>query len=201
MIRQVWSRLQLLFAQGVGHRVTHDKIQVSVFEDDAPPNVDRVEPYGFSYRPKPGCQAYLVFPSGDRSHGIALVVGDRKFNMTLAEGEVAIHDDEGNHVHIQRDGVIEVKAKTKVLADTPLFETTQHCKIGGNLEVAGNTLTHGGNTANSGFYGAGGGAAECKSGLRVTNGGVHTDSLRSDTAIVDPHKHDTPCGLSGVPIA
>lgn len=168
MIGQVWRRLTLLVAQGVGRLVSHDRVQVTILDDDNPPRVDRIEPYGFSYRPKPGCQVFMVFPNGDRSHGLALVIGDKQYNMELAEGEVAIHDDEGNHVHIKRGGTVEVKAATKVLADTPLFETTQDALIGGNLHVKGNTLTDGGNTANAGFYGANGGAAECKSGLKVT---------------------------------
>lgn len=142
MIGQVWRRLQLLFAQGAGVMTTHRKVQVTILDadDDIPPNIDRVEPYGFSYRPpRKGFQAYLAFPGGDRSYGVALIIGDRRYQMELVEGEVALHDDEGNHVHLKRGGIIEAKAATKVIADTPLFETTHDAKIGGNLVVAGTT--------------------------------------------------------------
>ena len=128
----VWHRLQLLFAHGVGLLLGQDKAQARVLDEEILPNIDRVEPYGFSYRPKPGCQTYLLFPSGDRSYGVALVIGDRKYNMRLQEGEVAIHDDEGNHVHLARGGNIEInaantvtiKAGTKVRVEAPLLEVT-----------------------------------------------------------------------------
>ena len=67
MIGQVWARLQLLFAQGVGLMIGADKVQARVLADEPLNNLSRVEPYGYSYRPKPGCQTYLLFPSGDRS--------------------------------------------------------------------------------------------------------------------------------------
>ncbi|MDR0673314.1 MAG: phage baseplate assembly protein [Zoogloeaceae bacterium] len=128
----VWQRLQLLFAHGVGLLLGHEKAQARVLDEEILPNLDRVEPYGFSYRPKPGCQTYLLFPSGDRSYSVALVIGDKQYNMQLQEGEVAIHDDEGNYVHLQRGGnivvnaaqTVTVKAGTKVRLETPLLEVT-----------------------------------------------------------------------------
>lgn len=144
MIEQVWNRLQLLVAQGVGTLIGADKVQVAVLDGEPLNNIKRVEPYGFSYRPKPGSQTYLLFPSGDRSYGVALVIGDKRYQMTLVEGEVAIHDDEENWVHIKRGGIIEAKAATKVIAETPLFETSGDAKIGGNLTVIGKTESTGG---------------------------------------------------------
>jgi phage gp45-like len=140
-VKDVWNRLRLLFAHGVGTLISADKVQVRVLDGEPLNNIRRVEPYGFSYRPKPGCQTYLLFPSGDRSYGVAIVVGDKRYQMELIEGEVALHDDENNYVHIKRGGIIEVKATAKVIADTPLFETTHDAKIGGNLEVVGTSLT------------------------------------------------------------
>jgi phage baseplate assembly protein V len=144
MIGQIWTRLQLVIAQGVGTLIGAEVVQCHVLDDETLSNVKRVEPYGFSYRPKAGCQTYLMFPSGDRAHGIAIVIGDKRYQMTLVEGEVAIHDDEENFVHIQRGGTIYVKAATEVIADTPLFRTTQDAEVGGNLVVNGRTISNGG---------------------------------------------------------
>lgn len=148
MNSQIWARLQLLFAQGVGLLVGADKVQARVLDDDIPPNIHRAEPYGYSYRPKAGCQTYLLFPSGDRSYGVAIIIGDKRYQMNLVEGEVAIHDDEENWVHIKRGGIIEAKAATKVIADTPLFETTGDAKIGGKLTALGGIDVSGGFTVN-----------------------------------------------------
>lgn len=106
-MQQIWARLQLLFAHGVVTLVGADKLQAKVLDNEVLNNLARVEPYGFSYRPKPGAQAYLLFPAGDRSYGVAIVVGDKRYQMTLLEGEVAIHDDQLNHsIKLGREGIV-----------------------------------------------------------------------------------------------
>lgn len=145
---QVWNRLQLLHAQGVGTLIGADKVQVKVLDGETLDNIDRVEPYGFSNRPHPGCRAYLSFPSGDRSYGVALIIGDKQYQMDLQEGEVALHDDEGNHVLMKRGGIVEVAANTKVIAQTPLFATSGDAQVGGKLTVLGGIEITGPATAN-----------------------------------------------------
>jgi phage baseplate assembly protein V len=119
MADPVFRRLQLLFAHGVARLIGHQKVQARVLADEVLPNIDRVEPYGFSYRPKAGAQAYLLFPAGDRSYGVAILIGDKQYNMELEAGEVALHDDEGNYVLIQREGHIEVNAAQKITLKAP----------------------------------------------------------------------------------
>ena len=160
MINQVWARVKLLIAQGRGTLVKSHSVQSTVLDDEVL-TAKRVQPYGLSYYPKPGCEVYMVFPAGNRAQGIALVVGDKRYQMTLTEGEVALHDDLGNHVHIQRGGVIKVTATSKVIADTPLFETTGNALIGGDLQVSGHI------TAVEGYYGAGGSAAVMQGGVNI----------------------------------
>ncbi|WFP51434.1 phage baseplate assembly protein [Methylomonas sp. EFPC3] len=104
-MQQIWNRLQLLFSQGVATLVGADKVQARVLDNEILDNLARVEPYGFSYRPKPGAQVYLAFPAGDRSYGVALVVGDRRYQVELQAGEVALHDDIGHVIKLGRDGI------------------------------------------------------------------------------------------------
>lgn len=121
MSNQIWNRLQLVFAQGVATLVGAGKVQARVLDNEVLDNLNRIEPYGFSYRPKPGAQVYLAFPSGDRSYGVALVVGDKRYQLDLQEGEVAIHDDELNHrITLTRSGiVIEGGGHDVVITDAP----------------------------------------------------------------------------------
>lgn len=136
MMQQVWHRLQLLFAQGRGLRVGRDKIQVKIQDAETPPNVDRVELYGFNHWPLEGCQAYINFPSGDRSYGIAVIVGDRRYQLALVQGEVAINDDLGQKVHLTRSGIvidgaglpITLTNAPKVRIESPLLEVTGQIK-------------------------------------------------------------------------
>lgn len=205
MIAQVWRRLQLMFAVGTGELIGNDKVQVTILDGEVLNNIDRVEPYGLSYRPKKGCRAYILFPSGDRARGFALVIGDKRYQMDLQEGEVALHDDEGNHIHLKRGGIIEAKAATKVIADTPLFETTHNAKIGGNLEVVGTSKLTGhvdcgadvvavGNVSAAvvlagGFSSLAGGAGVMAQGLQVN--GAFTVNGKS---IDQNHAHTAPAG-------
>lgn len=157
--QQIWARLQLMFAQGKLTAVGAGKVQVRVLDDEVLDGVRHAMPYGFSHHPTGG-EAYVMFASGDRSQGIALVVGDKRYTMSLGGGEVAIHDADGNHVHIKAGGEIEVKASAKVTADCPLFETTGDVKIGGNLVVVGEAQA-------AGFYGQDGSAATLAGGAQV----------------------------------
>lgn len=185
MIGQIWNRLQLIYAQGLGLMIGKDKLQARLLDGEPLHNLDRVEPYGFSYRPKPGCRPHLVFPAGDRSYGVALIIADRRYQMDIVEGEVAIHDDEENWVHIKRGGTIHVKAATAVFAETPLFCTSGDAEIGGNLVVNGRT------NSNDGYYGADGGVAQMASGLDVTGEFAVNGKNVSDT-----HTHTCAAGGS-----
>lgn len=132
MMGQIFRRLQLMVAQGVVTMVGQDKIQAMVLDGEVLSNIKRVEPYGFSHRPHTGAQAYLVFPNGDRSQGIALIVGDRQYNLELKDGEVALHDDMGQKVHLTRTGIvvdgagkpITLQNAPEVIADVPVLKCT-----------------------------------------------------------------------------
>jgi len=129
MMGQIWNRLQLLFAHGVGLLIGAEFIQVRVLDGEILRKIFRAEPYGYSYRPKPGCQPYMLFPAGDRSYGVAIVIGDKRYQVDLVEGEVAVHDDQGQKVHLTRGGIvidgagkpILIHNTPEVYADTPLF--------------------------------------------------------------------------------
>jgi phage gp45-like len=44
--------------------------------------------------------------SGNRSHGVVLVMGDRRFRVIgLANGDTCFHRDDGQQVHMQADGM------------------------------------------------------------------------------------------------
>lgn len=194
-MNQVFDRLKLMIAKSLGLRIGADKVQVRVLDEEPLSNIERVEPYGYSYRPKAGSEVYVVFPNGDRTFGMALIIGDKRYQMTLQEGEVGLHDDEGNWVHIKRDGVIEVKAAARVIADTPLFETTHDAKIGGDLLVMGQT------TSNQGYGGAGagsGGRAWLRNGVLIENGTeTHGPLTNNDKNVGHNHTHPVNANHTG----
>jgi phage baseplate assembly protein V len=86
-------------------------LQLSLRQGEAKDNIEHVEPYGYTSCPHTGAEAITIFFDGDRSHGVAVVVGDRRYRLQgLEAGEVALHDDQGQKVHLKRD---------KILVETP----------------------------------------------------------------------------------
>jgi phage gp45-like len=78
-------------------------------------NVEVIHPYGFTAVPLPpqnendsaAAEAIVVYLDGDMSHPVALAIGDRRYRLTgLKDGEVALHDDQGQKVHVTRDGIV-----------------------------------------------------------------------------------------------
>lgn len=138
-MNQMWNRLQLLFGVGKALLVGRDTVQVSLLDEEILANIARVEPFGFSSHPLEGGQAYIVFPSGDRSYGVCLLVGDKRYQLDLLPGESALHDHLGNFVKIKQGGIVEVSASTKVVITSPSTE------MSGDLHVMGqvfNGSTH-----------------------------------------------------------
>lgn len=109
MLKQIWNRLQLLASSGTITLINGNKAQVKVLDEEVLGNIKLVTPFGFGHKPKPGSQAYMVFPAGDRSFGIALIVGDSRYDLELAEGGVGLHDPSGSYVRLNNDGGIELK--------------------------------------------------------------------------------------------
>jgi len=96
-------------------------------------DLEHFESYGFTSRPHPGAEVVTMFFDGDRSHGVIIVAADRRYRLAALEyGEVALHDDQGQSVHLTRDGIvvnggglpITFTNTPKVRFETPQFEVT-----------------------------------------------------------------------------
>lgn len=82
-------------------------LQMRLLAKEVKDDVEHFEPYGFTSAPASGAEGIALFLDGDRSHGIVVVVADRRYRLTgLATGEVALHDDLGQKVHLTRAGIV-----------------------------------------------------------------------------------------------
>ncbi|MCZ0823717.1 phage baseplate assembly protein V [Dickeya solani] len=105
-------------------------LQIKMAADELKADIEHIEPYGFTSAPHAGAEAVAVYMDGDRSHGVVLVVGDRRYRIAgLQAGEVALYTDEGDSVILKRGRVIEVTTETfivnateKMTVNTPLLE-------------------------------------------------------------------------------
>jgi phage gp45-like len=87
----------------------------SVFANEQQDTIEHVHPYGFTSVVQPptgggvarkAAEAIFSFLGGGRSHGIAMLIGDRRYRLYgLANGEVSLHDDQGQQVHFKRNGI------------------------------------------------------------------------------------------------
>ncbi|RMQ98416.1 Phage baseplate assembly protein V [Pseudomonas savastanoi pv. glycinea] len=107
-------------------------LQMRLTAGEVKDDLEHFEPYGFTSNPLAGAESITAFMGGDRSHGIVLVVTDRRYRIKeLKPGEVAIFTDEGDKVHFRRGRIIDIetetlniKATTGVNFDTPQITQT-----------------------------------------------------------------------------
>ncbi|ENA1760928.1 phage baseplate assembly protein [Yersinia ruckeri] len=119
-------------------------LQIQMIADESKDNIEHLEPYGFTSAAHVGAEAFAAFPDGDRSHGVVLVVADRRYRIKgLESGEVAIYSDEGDSIILKRGNQIElntrqfiVNAEEKTVFNTPLIEASGQIKAHGNVESA-----------------------------------------------------------------
>ncbi|KVF26294.1 hypothetical protein WJ07_08575 [Burkholderia vietnamiensis] len=103
--------------------------------------VEHFEPYGFTSHPMDGAEAIVGFLGGDSSHGVALVVADRRFRpLNLKPGEVAIFTNEGDSLILRNGriaelttGTFRVNASEKIELNSPIVEASEQVVAKGRL--------------------------------------------------------------------
>lgn len=99
----------------------------SLLGEEKQEKIELAHPYGFTSVPqaptgngklRKAAEAFMLFMGAGRSHGVAIVAGDRRYRLyKLKGGEVALHDDQGMQVHLSRDGVfVSVPNSKKVVS-------------------------------------------------------------------------------------
>ncbi len=99
-------------------------LQVTLLADELADGVERFQNYGFSSHPFPEAEAIVAAVGGTRSHLVAIAVDDRRYRVKgLAEGEVAIYDDQGQTIVLKRGG-IEITTDKYVLINAQTADVT-----------------------------------------------------------------------------
>ena len=81
--------------------------QAHIIDGEYVDRVERFQQYGFTSVPHPGAEGIYLSLNGSRDHGVLICVDDRRFRMVgLANGEVALYDDQDQKVHLTRDGIL-----------------------------------------------------------------------------------------------
>lgn len=111
MLGPMARRIGNLLSRGVVTAVTEGSklrsLQVRMMAGEVKDGIEHFEPYGYTSRPLPGAEHVSAFFDGDRSHGVTLIVADRRYRLAgLEAGEVALFDDLGHVVHLTRTGIV-----------------------------------------------------------------------------------------------
>ena len=121
-------------------------LQIKLLADEAKDDIEHVEPYGLTACPHPGAEHVTLFFGGDRSHGVVIVVADRRYRLQgLAAGEVALYDDLGQKVHLTRGGIVidgaglpmTIQNTPHLTADTAQFTLTGDLAVQGKIDAVG----------------------------------------------------------------
>lgn len=146
-MRQLFSRIGNMFARGRVRSVNAagrmQVLQVDLLAGETKDRLEHFEPYGFTSHPLDGAEAATAFLDGDRSHGLVLVVADRRYRLrALQAGEMAIHDDQGQKVHLTRDGiVVDGAGLPMIFTNTPsITHDTPDVYMTGRLHVEGDII-------------------------------------------------------------
>ncbi|MBD8592368.1 phage baseplate assembly protein [Pseudomonas sp. CFBP 8758] len=130
------SRLMNMLTRGVVALANSagkiQRLQMRLTHGELKDGMEHLEPYGFTSCPHAGAEGLAAFLGGDRSHGVVVVVTDRRHRFqNLKPGEVAIFTDEGDFIHLKRGRVIDIdthtlniRATTAINLDTPLITQT-----------------------------------------------------------------------------
>ena len=108
------------------------RLQVKTLDGDVY-ELPRMQQYGLTANPKNDAECLVVML--DESNGVVIAVDDRRYRLQgLAKGEVALYDDLGSKIHLQRGGNILLETSTKITLDAPDVHLT------GNLTADGEIL-------------------------------------------------------------
>lgn len=77
-----------------------------------------VQHYGMASAPPAGTEVVMVPLGGRSAHSVIIASVHGEFRIDLQPGEVAIHTDEGDRLHLRRGRVVELVTETLLLAAT-----------------------------------------------------------------------------------
>jgi phage baseplate assembly protein V len=86
-------------------------VQLVVLDGETRSDVERMQDYGFTSNPLDGAEAVVIFVDGDRGHGHAVKIDDRRYRPTnLQKGEVCVYNSAGAQIRLKPDGSITMNS-------------------------------------------------------------------------------------------
>ena len=155
MVEQLHRRVTMAAGRGTVAGVDDSGqaqlLQVQIGPYELRTGLPRAAEYGFSSVPQIGADAVMLFLAGDRSNGLVVATGDQRYRLrALQGGEVAIWDDQGQHVKIGRSGIVVNGAGQPITVQGDLRVTGEVTAHYGGASVTLGGHKHGGVQTGSG---------------------------------------------------
>lgn len=155
LLLPISSRIRNMIARAVIKAVQDDKklqtMTLSILAGELKSGVEHYQDYGLQTVPLEGMEALVSFVGGNRSNGVIIAVGDRKYRLKgMESGEVALYTDEGDHIVLKRDNNMEMHTKhLKIFAEEDFIIQTKNVSINASQSYSLETASASTNASNS----------------------------------------------------
>ncbi len=117
------SRVRTMLQRGtvgsVNDALMMQALDVRLKSGQRPSKVEHWGHYGLSFHPHAGAEVLTAALGGNPDHVVVIATADRRYRIkSLEQGELAIHDDQGQRVHFKRASVW-IETDKKVVAKAP----------------------------------------------------------------------------------
>lgn len=125
--RKIFLLLGRALLTAVNNAEGTQKIRIVALDNETITDAERFQEYGFETYPHTDAEVAMIFLNGNRDHGIAVCVHDRRYRpKDLVEGEICAYTDEdaiGHRIHFKRGRIIFVDTdKIERSVDTSVAE-------------------------------------------------------------------------------
>ena len=198
MSQGLFMRLVLMVSRGVlslvDDKQSVQSVQVQGYEKEVLPDVEHLQPYGFTAVPVPGAEAVVLSPAGMRDSAFVVLVEDRRYRVkSLGHGEVAVYDDKNQVIHLAKDGVHVTTPKdlTATVGGSLVATVTGSATVKANGITFDSPDTHitGTLTVDQLITGKGGLAVSGGSGASVEGSLTTTGDVVAAGISLDAHTH------------
>lgn len=141
LLSPIYDRIKMILNRSLLSRVNDETpiqtCQISIMRDEVKDGVERVQDYGFTSNPNEGAEALVGFINGNKDQGIIIKIDDSRVRLKpLEKGEVAIYNDKGAYVKLNKDGDIEIKSKKVIYTVDAVELTADKIELGGSPLLA-----------------------------------------------------------------